>query len=406
MANLRLFEKFGIELEYMIAEQQSLNIKPMADQLFTDALGEPGSYVEHDQIAWSNELALHVIELKTNRPKADLQKLPALFQSEINEINRLLAKYGLLLLPSGAHPWMNPLTEARLWPNESNEIYQAYDRIFDCRGHGWVNLQSTHLNLPFSNDEEFAQLHSAIRILLPLLPALAASTPFLDGKASGLLDTRLSFYGGNQRKIPQISGSIIPEVVHSQQEYQEKIMEPMFRAIAAEDPEGVLQHEFLNSRGAIARFGRMAIEIRILDIQEMPLMDISIVALIVEVLKALVAERWSSRVKQEAWHESTLAKIYQQVIHTGRHVTLDQPNYLELFGALAAKMSVNDLWRHLMNELLPQDHWARPQLEIILTQGCLAERMLKPYEANPTRDTLVAVYRQLATCLATGKVYA
>ena len=36
------------------------------------------------------------------------------------------------------------------------------------------------LNLPFSSDEEFGRLHAAIRLLLPLLPALAASSPLVE----------------------------------------------------------------------------------------------------------------------------------------------------------------------------------------------------------------------------------
>jgi hypothetical protein len=87
-----------------------------------------------------------------------------------------------MLLPTGAHPLMDPFTETRLWPHEHKEIYNLYNRIFDCRGHGWSNLQSTHLNLPFSGDAEFKKLHAAIRLLLPLIPALSASTPLLDGK--------------------------------------------------------------------------------------------------------------------------------------------------------------------------------------------------------------------------------
>ena len=50
-------------------------------------------------------------------------------------------------------------------------MYEAYDRIFDCRGHGWANLQAVHLNLPFSGDEEFGRLHAAIRLVLPIMPA-------------------------------------------------------------------------------------------------------------------------------------------------------------------------------------------------------------------------------------------
>ena len=56
-------------------------------------------------------------------------------------------------MPGGAHPWMDPARETRLWPHEDNEIYEAFDRIFGCTGHGWSNLQCVHLNLPFDDDE-------------------------------------------------------------------------------------------------------------------------------------------------------------------------------------------------------------------------------------------------------------
>ena len=79
---------------------------------------------------------------------------------------------GCTLLPGGVHPWMDPSKETRLWPHEYNEVYRSFDRIFGCAGHGWSNLQSTHLNLPFADDDEFGRLHAAIRAILPLLPAL------------------------------------------------------------------------------------------------------------------------------------------------------------------------------------------------------------------------------------------
>lgn len=404
MSTLHLFEAFGIEMEYMIVDRKQLNVQSIADRLFDGAGGEEGE-LDHGEIAWSNELALHVVEFKTNGPWRDLTALPTLFAREVVFANQILAKEDAMLLPSGAHPWMDPNTEAHLWPHEYNEIYESYNRIFNCRGHGWVNLQSTHLNLPFANDAEFLKLHAAIRCLLPIMPALTASTPFLDGKPSGWLDTRLSFYGGNQRKIPAISGSIIPEDVDSQQSYQDKILTPMFRAIASEDPAGLLQHEWLNSRAAIARFQRMAIEIRILDIQEAPVMDIAMISLIVEVLKALVAERWTALSVQRSWHERDLLGLYQQVIREGRHVRVDDSRYLALFGLNAATMSVNDLWQHLMETVLPTTHWARPYLQIIFSQGCLAERMLARYQQAPSPAQLTLVYRELAECLAAGQAY-
>ncbi|MBK9976184.1 MAG: hypothetical protein IPP14_15545 [Planctomycetes bacterium] len=71
------------------------------------------------------------------------------------------------------HPFFDPMTETKLWPLSNNVVYETHNRIFDCRGHGWSNLQSTHLNLPFANDTEFARLHAAIRMILLILPALS-----------------------------------------------------------------------------------------------------------------------------------------------------------------------------------------------------------------------------------------
>src|SRR3954462_5006799 len=97
---------------------------------------------------------------------------------------------------------MNPDVETRLWPHDNAEIYSAYDQIFGCRSHGWANLQSMHVNLPFANDTEFARLHAAVRLVLPLLPALGASSPFAEGRAPGPLDLRLQAYRANSPSIP------------------------------------------------------------------------------------------------------------------------------------------------------------------------------------------------------------
>src|SRR5258706_15402909 len=102
------------------------------------------------------------------------------------------------------------------------------------------------------------------------------------------MDGRLDVYRTNSAKIPSIAGSVIPEPVFTHADYQREILERAYRDIAPYDPEGVLQHEFLNARGAIARFDRDAIEIRVLDIQECPKADLAIAAAIVAVLRSLV----------------------------------------------------------------------------------------------------------------------
>jgi len=123
-------------MEYMIVDRTTLDIKPITDQVLREVSGANVNEVVRDGLAWSNELVLHVIELKTNGPARDFTKLPALFQHDIAEINRRLEAHNARLMPTAAHPWMDPYTQMHLWPYEYNPIYEAYDRIFNCKGHG------------------------------------------------------------------------------------------------------------------------------------------------------------------------------------------------------------------------------------------------------------------------------
>ena len=77
---LHLFEGFGVELEYMIVDRESLDICPIADKALAFIAGEMIGDVERGALAWSNELVLHVIELKTNGPAPTLSGLTNLFQ--------------------------------------------------------------------------------------------------------------------------------------------------------------------------------------------------------------------------------------------------------------------------------------------------------------------------------------
>ncbi len=67
-----------------------------------------------------------------------------------------------------------------------------------------------------------------------------------------------------------MTGKVIPEQVFSKKDYYSTIFQPINKAIKPHDTENILDHHFLNSRGAIARFDRGAIEIRVIDIQECP----------------------------------------------------------------------------------------------------------------------------------------
>ena len=237
----------------------------------------------------------------------------------------------------------------KLWPHGTRVIYDTFDRIFSCKGHGWANLQSHQINLPFAGDEEFARLHAAIRFLLPILPGLAASSPIVDGERNGILDNRLVVYRSNCARIPSVTGDVVPEPIGSIGEYHERVLEPIYADLAPHDPEGVLRHEWVNARGAIARFDRMAIEIRVLDVQETPVMDVAYAALIVEVLKLLCAEQWLDRAGMNRWRTEELGHAARARVAARRGRRRRRQTLLErVRPALQRHRAQSGLWEHLI----------------------------------------------------------
>lgn len=401
-----LFQGYGIELEYMIVHKDSLNVMSIADELLKHELGIIGSDFENGVITWSNELVLHVIEIKTTKPESDLKLVAKEFSKNISRINTILATWNAMLLPSAAHPLMNPFAETKLWPHDNNDVYALYDKIFNSKGHGWSNLQSTHLNLPFHGDEEFAKLHAAIRLILPLLPALCASSPILDGKVSGMLDTRLRYYKTNQAKIPVITGKIIPEEVYTHSEYKEIIYTPIVEAIEIHDPENILDPIWVNSRGAIARFDRGSIEIRVMDIQECSAVDVAIVNTVVEILKLLTMERFISLDEQKKISTESLATLFDQSAITGLATRIDNKNFMKAFD-LSSSATIKEIWQHILKHI-PTENYPesnRTLIQTILEQGSLSERIIRALEQDQSERNILSIYQRLSVCLAENKLF-
>ena len=402
-----LFERFGIELEYMIVSKTTGKVLPRVDQVLgKDENGENLSDVEHGDVGLSNELVSHVLEFKCAEPAKSFDGWSERFHHEILEANQKLSKIDAELLPTAAHPFMDPMTETKLWPYDCNEIYEAYDRIFDCRGHGWANLQSTHLNISFSGDAEFGTLHAAIRLLLPLIPAMAASSPYLDGRYTGFKDARIETYRHNQEKIPSITGKVIPEAVFTEADYNEKIFEVVKRDIAPFDPEHLLNHFFLNSRGAIARFDRGAIEIRLVDIQECPKADVAIAEFEMAILKALAKGTFASLSAQKAFDTDRLVKILFATVNDAEEAEIRDAEYLKLFGIEKSEIQAKELLQILFEKVRSEiSAESKAALEIILRRGTLASALVKKLGNAPSREAFVQEYAKLARSLAQNTLY-
>lgn len=395
---LHLFDAFGIELEYMIVDAATLDVRPIADKVFEAQTGKITGDTEFpDNIGWSNELVAHVVELKTAAPAPDLSPLAGRFAEHVARVNALLLPMGACLMPTAMHPWMDPFRETVLWQHEYSEVYQAFDRIFGAKGHGWANLQSMHINLPFAGDAEFARLHAAIRLVLPILPALAASSPIMDGKKTGTLDNRLAVYRTNSAKVPSVAGRVIPEPVFTEADYRTRIFDRIWSDLAPHDPEGVLRDEFANARGAIARFGRGSIEIRVIDLQECPAADLAVATATIGLLRGLVDERWTSTAEQQAWPVEPLVAVFDACVRDGEAAVIADATYLRMFGITKERCTAGELWAHVAETLGLRS----ATLDAMLRHGTLARRITRAVEHAPMR----AVYARLCDCLSSNQLF-
>ncbi|MGC1242763.1 MAG: glutamate-cysteine ligase family protein [Chryseosolibacter sp.] len=406
---IHLFQGYGIELEYMLVDRDTLKVKPITDELIKHETGAYQSDFENGIVTWSNELVLHVVELKSTKPESNFNGLENAFAENVRRINAILASSNAMLMPSAAHPFMDPMAETKIWPHENNEVYDIYNKLFDCRGHGWSNLQSTHLNLPFYDDEEFAKLHAAIRLILPLLPALCASSPVLDGKLTGMLDTRLKFYKTNQAKIPSITGRVIPEAVFSKRNYLNTIYEKIKADIAPHDPEHVLNPIWVNSRGAIPRFDRGSIEIRVMDIQECPAADLAILTLVIETIKALVSERFLDFESQTKWKTDFLAQLLDKTSEQAQAAVIDHAEFLKVFGFPGKSCTAGEMWKHIAERLVRSGNAAvatsRKEIDVVLNEGTLSSRIIKALGNDHSKENITTVYRHLCDCLAQNRMF-
>lgn len=404
-----LFSKYGVEIEYMIVDQETLQVLPISDHILrTDTDNVTDEVSRPSGLNWSNELAAHVIEVRPLVPVDSLATLADRFAQEVRSINERLLPHSACLLPTGAHPFMDPVHETTLWQHQWHEVYEHYDALFDCHRHGWANLQSTHLNLSFANDAEFAQLHAAIRLVLPLIPALAASTPILEGKCTGIADMRLEVYRTNQSRYPLITGSVIPEAAWTETEYTQKILQPLYAQIAPVDPDKILSTPALNSRGARVNFEEGRIEIRLIDSQECPAADIAICQFITACIQMLVSGTISDLAQQQKFTHIELSQILQECIMNAESAIISDSNYLKTLGYAQDSVSAQKLLEHLLQMVRTQTE-ELPWMEIIryiLKNGTLSSRISRSISTAITQEKIISVYKKLALSLATNQLFA
>jgi len=299
---------------------ENLHPLPIVDKVIKSLYGRVVNYVRLSKFTLGKELQSHVAEFKANTPFHSPKVFEETMHEAVVRVSDFLKKrYGAHLLGLGMHPFIR-LDDVKVWSHRDRQIYVALSRVFNLAQHGWLNIQSFQLNLPYSDERRAVTLHNALANILPYIPAVSASSPIYESKIGKFVDNRLHFYQINQKEVPSIAGDIVPEYVNSFEEYEkvtiERYSQDLMRANA---PKCILYKEWLNSRGAVFRFDRRAIEIRIMDEQECIKSDVALSCFIRASLRGFIREN-----EQHLPH-SLLAEDLRAVIKDGLDAKVQHP---------------------------------------------------------------------------------
>ncbi|HSU17840.1 glutamate-cysteine ligase family protein [Longimicrobium sp.] len=402
----RAFEVAGMELEYPTVDRD-LNVVSLVEPAFRILAGRGTSDVHLGALGFSNEIADHVFEVKTTAPVRSLRQAEEVLYEGVQRFTAVLRdEFDARLMPTGMHPWFDP-RKGRLWARSGGRIYGTYERLFDVRTHGWMNVQASHLNLPFGSERETLAMHTAAALLIPYLPALAASTPMFEGDLRPHADSRLAWILEHQARIPESCGQLVPEYVESFGDYRKNVLGPMYAALdRLPGDTSAIRHEFLNARGAVFKFSRRAMEVRVLDTQECVRMDAAIAAFVRAALKEMTRRVLAGRIVLPP-HE-LLVEDFRATIRDGSAAVVTAP-HVPVERDETGRTDVRAVLREL---LAVARKGARkdeaPYLELVagvIERGSLSECIrsaLRPYEEGPDEDFTEAarrIYIELMDCL-------
>jgi hypothetical protein len=350
---------FGTEHEYSINDCR-FNPLPVSDEIIKAICGRYESEILFGDVKLGKELQKTVLEIIPRSPADKISVLESHLNTGIKRFYRIFPDQ-YLLLGLGMHPLLR-LEQTAVWDHDEGEYYEVYDRLFNIRQHGWLNIQALQINLSYQNNKELVSKYNRLRSLMPYLIAISASSPFVEGKLTGSMDNRLIYYVENQKQIPQICNGIIPERIHSVDDYH-AMQEEIFVNLRERNA-GILCEEWLNSSGVIIRFSRSCIEIKALDEQECIRSDMAVCAFVLSLLRCrtlpvemdqAVLLSLTDNAMRYGTHglKSELETLYEAA---WKHATEDERQYLPIIQHRIHAGSLAELMRDRhkkMHELVP-----------------------------------------------------
>ncbi len=396
-------DSLEIAWTYSIVHRDTLEALPIAAEVL-EAIRAATTTGTKTTVEWRLSTAEHLIQLEPVKGSRPSQALARRISAKLAKADRVLQGSNAMLLPTGAHPLLRAV-DARPTIGAGDPFELLPESSFDRHVHGHINSPTLRVGMPFEGDEEFTKLHAAVRVLLPIIPALTASSPFLEGRLTGYKGSRALSMVEAYRSHPSLLGSVVPEAVFLQEDYDRIVLTPIALAFAQRSEGADPDPEALNARAAVAFFDRGVLELRVMEPQEHPAMDLALVEFVRVVLKAMMTGRWVSSYLQRAWTEQDLEAVYMDVIKDAGITLFPNREYLMMFGLLNQdEMTAGMFWQHLFVKVYEDlSDEARTLVGHILEHGCLARRILQSAGPDASEQDIKRVYSELAQCLVQGR---
>jgi len=173
----------GLEEEFAILDPGSLELAHRFEDVYAacqrdDVLAESAA----------GELIASEIEIRSGRGE-NFADAVARQGERRRRLFALVAEMGLALGATGTHPWANYLDQRIIDTEHYNRLREEL---------GWVaqrnNTWSLHVHVGVRGADRAIAVCDWMRELLPLLLALSANSPFLDGRDTGLHSVRTEIF--------------------------------------------------------------------------------------------------------------------------------------------------------------------------------------------------------------------
>jgi gamma-glutamyl:cysteine ligase YbdK (ATP-grasp superfamily) len=386
----------GPEHEYSLVDQ-NLKPLPISDKIIKGYSGKIINFIEHPKFTFGKEMQLHVMEIKANQPFKTPWEFEETMQTAVSTLEDIVQKHGAKLLGTGMHPLLK-LQETGIWPHYHKKIYQQYGKIFNLNQHGWLNIQSFHLNLSYQKEADAVQTHNQLTNLCAYLPAITASSPIYEGKNGPDVDNRMQFYKVNQIEVPSVTGGVIPEYVSSLDQYKRNVIDRYTQDLADKGADKTLLHrEWVNSRGVIFRFDRCALEVRVMDEQECVKSDVALACFVRAALRGLTASN------AELLPRHFLVKDLSAVIKDGLNAEVSSPHgttarqVCQYYSKIALENANEDEKKYL---------WlVKKRIEEGSLSDLIRTNVSRRAQKTDFHQAIVDVYSTLINCLSNNEIY-